>query len=366
MKICVYAISKNEAKFVKRWVNSMKEADEIFVLDTGSTDDTVKLLEEEGVNVTVKEINPWRFDVARNVSLDLVPKDIDICVCTDLDEVFVKGWRKTLEKNWSSNTTRARYNYNWMLDKNNKPIVNFYTEKIHKRDGYKWAHPVHEVLIPSIEENKVTIDSITLNHYPDSTKSRSSYLPLLELSVKENPTDDRNMHYLGREYMYYKKYDKAIETLKKHLILEKATWKDERAASMRFIGRCYKALNNNKEAHLWYEHAIKEAPYLRDAYIENALLYYDEENYQEVEKNCLKALEIRTHSKTYINEIFSWNETVYDLLSIATYYLEKYNYSSLFINIACNINPNDKRLQENKKIIEQKVKEINNDKNLVS
>ena len=35
MKICVYAISKNEEKFVSRWVNSMKEADEIYVLDTG-------------------------------------------------------------------------------------------------------------------------------------------------------------------------------------------------------------------------------------------------------------------------------------------------------------------------------------------
>ena len=45
-KVCVYAITKNEEKFVSRWVNSMKEADEIYVLDTGSTDDTVKKLKE--------------------------------------------------------------------------------------------------------------------------------------------------------------------------------------------------------------------------------------------------------------------------------------------------------------------------------
>ena len=49
LKVCVYAISKNEGKFVKRFVESMKEADEIYVLDTGSTDDTVKLLKENGV-----------------------------------------------------------------------------------------------------------------------------------------------------------------------------------------------------------------------------------------------------------------------------------------------------------------------------
>ena len=29
--ICVYAITKNEEKFVKRWYESMKEADEIYV-----------------------------------------------------------------------------------------------------------------------------------------------------------------------------------------------------------------------------------------------------------------------------------------------------------------------------------------------
>ena len=73
MKICVYAISKNEEKFVNRWYESMKEADEVYVLDTGSTDNTVEKLKQLGAKVTVKEIKPWRFDVARNESLKLVP-----------------------------------------------------------------------------------------------------------------------------------------------------------------------------------------------------------------------------------------------------------------------------------------------------
>ena len=95
-KVCVYAICKNEEKFVNKWVKSMSEADEIYVLDTGSTDNTVQLLQDLGVHVKTEIINPWRFDVARNKSLEMVPLDTDICVCTDLDEEFIEGWRAKL------------------------------------------------------------------------------------------------------------------------------------------------------------------------------------------------------------------------------------------------------------------------------
>ena len=61
-KICVYAISKNEEKFVDRWMDSVSEADEVFVLDTGSTDETVEKLKKRGASVKIKEIKPWRFD----------------------------------------------------------------------------------------------------------------------------------------------------------------------------------------------------------------------------------------------------------------------------------------------------------------
>ena len=355
MKICVYAICKNEEKFVSRWVESMKEADDIYVLDTGSTDNTVEKLKSLNVHVKTEIISPWRFDVARNKSLEMVPLDTDVCLCTDLDEVFEPGWRKEIEKYWQKNTTRAKYNYNWRLDDNNRPIVNFYIEKMHSRKNYHWTHPVHEVLTYEKEkENTIIIDTITVNHYPDDEKSRSSYLPLLELSVQENPKDDRNMHYLGREYMYYKEWDKCIKTLKRHLKLKTATWKDERAASMRFIARSYKNLKQYDKAKYWLNKAIKEAPYLRDAYVERAFLEYELKNYKNVEKYCLKALKIKTHTKSYINEPFSWDKTIYDLLAISCYYLKKYNYANYFNDIALSFEPNNERLLNNKKYYNEK------------
>ena len=82
------------------------------------------------------------------------------------------------------------------------------------------------------------------------------------------------MHYLGREYMYHQKWNECIDTLIKHLSLPSAIWKDERAASMRYIARAYKNLNRIEESRMWLDKAIKEAPYLRDAYVERAILEY--------------------------------------------------------------------------------------------
>lgn len=354
-KICVYAICKNEEKFVERWVNSVKEADEIYVLDTGSMDNTVEELKKRGVIVSQKEINPWRFDVARNLSLDMVPNDADICVCIDLDEVLEVGWRKKLEKIWNININRLRYNYNWSLDDKNNPIVNFYIEKIHTRNNYKWIHPVHEVLkyTGNGTERFITTDDITVNHYPDNNKSRSNYLPLLELSVKESPNNDRNMHYLGREYMYYGRWNECIDTLINHLNLPSATWKDERSASMRFIARSYINLKRYDEARMWLDKAIREAPYLRDPYVERALLEYQLSNYKEVEKYAKEALKIRKHEKNYINEPFSWNHTIYDLLSISLFYQGKLEESLFYSEKALRMSPNDDRLIKNNKIIKE-------------
>jgi len=355
-KICVYAISKNEEKFVERWYNSMKEADFVIVADTGSTDNTVMKLKSLGVTVHNINFTPWRFDQARNESLKFVPDDVDICVCTDLDEVFEKGWREKVEAAWDNETTRLRYNYNWNFDEFGNPATSFYINKIHSRHDYTWKYPVHEVLsyIGKNKEKEKLCENILLNHYADNKKSRSSYLPLLEMSVKEEPNDDRNMHYLGREYMFYQKWNDAIDTLIKHLNMPSATWKDERCASMRFIARSYIGLNRIDEARMWYEKAIIEAPYLREGYVEKAFLEYREKNYQDSYNLLHKALKITNKSKSYINEEFCWNYELYDLLSINAYILGYKEEAIKNCEIAYNLNKNDKRIKNNLNLMKTK------------
>ncbi len=350
MNIAVYAICKNEQQFADRWVDAMSEADNIYVLDTGSTDGTVERLRQRGVTVTVESITPWRFDVARNRSLSLVPENVDICVCTDLDEVFRPGWRQALEKCWLPGTGQARYRYTWSFGQDGSEGVVFYQEKIHRRHGYCWVHPVHEILQWTGEGAPgatVTAAGVQLNHYPDAAKPRSQYLPLLELAAAETPEDDRCAHYLGREYFYHRRWDDSLRALARHLSMPTASWRDERAASMRYMAMCYLQKGQPEQAKRWYLYAICEAPHLREAYVELARLLYGEQQWDGVLYFTGCALRIRERPMSYICEAEAWGSLPHDLRAVAWYHLGRRDLALQETALALGYEPANERLLNN-------------------
>ena len=87
-----------------------------------------------------------------------------------MDEVFHPGWRKALESAWIPGTTQATYRYTWSFRPDGGEGVVFWYEKIHARHGYRWVHPVHEVLEwmgPGQPGLKVSAEGVQLDHHPD-------------------------------------------------------------------------------------------------------------------------------------------------------------------------------------------------------
>lgn len=354
MKVVVYAICKNEEQFVDRWMDSMAEADLVAVLDTGSMDGTVQRLRARGAQVAVEAVTPWRFDDARNRSLELVPQDADICVCTDLDEVFHPGWRAALEQAWVPGAGQASYRYAWSFREDGGEGVVFWIEKIHARHGWRWTHPVHEVLQwtgPGGPGLKVSAPGVQLDHHPDPGKSRGQYLPLLELSVKEDPSDDRNMHYLGREYLYYGRWDDCIQTLQRHLSMPSAVWQDERCASMRYIAQAHEKKGETAQARDWYLRAIAEAPHLREPYLDLAMLLYGQEAWDGVLYFTGCALDIQDRPQTYICEASSWGSLPYDLRAIACHRTGRMKEALQAAEAALALEPSNPRLQKNVELL---------------
>ena len=356
MKVSVDAICKNEETFARRWMESMSEADEVVVLDTGSSDHTAEILQELGAKVTKDAIIPWRFDTARNRSLDLVSMDTDICVCTDLDEVFHPGWRKLLEDAWQPGTGQASYRYTWSFNSDGSEEVVFWCQKIHARKNYRWTHPVHEVLTwvgPGAAKPIVTIDGIQLDHHPDPNKSRGQYLPLLELSVKEDPDDDRNVHYLGREYFFYHRWEECIATLMHHLSMPTATWKDERSASMRYIAKSCLMLGDSQQARNWYLQAIAEAPHLREPYMDLAQMLYESQEWDGMLYFTECALSITQRPRSYICEAAPWGSLPHDLRCMAFYHTGRPLQALEEARLALTLEPENSRLQGNVTLLEQ-------------
>lgn len=356
MKVAVYTISLNEADFISRWHESAKDADYLLIADTGSTDNTYDIAEELGIEVIGIKVMPWRFDVARNTALSMLPEDVDYCIALDMDEILVGNWREELEKAHNRRISRPRYTYTWSWkDKEETvPGLQYGGDKIHQRYGYRWKHPVHEVLTADrIEETQDWYD-FEIHHHPDHYKSRSQYLPLLELAVKEDPWDDRNAYYYGRELFFNQRYLEAFKELKRYLNLPTATWKPERSAAMRYMAKCL----GGSQREYWLKKAVEEAPKRREPLVDLALYYFDNYRWKDCLNHAKLAVRISEKPLEYLCEDFAWGSIPLDLIAISSYHLKDYKQAILFGKKAIKVNPENQRLKENLKLYEQEINKV--------
>lgn len=346
MKIAVYAISKNEEMFVERFCKSAADADLILIADTGSTDDTVKLAKKHGAKVEHICITPWRFDDARNAALALIPRDIDICVSLDLDEELQPGWREEIERVWQKDTTRLRYKFDWGAG------IAFYYEKIHARHGYRWTHPCHEYPVPYlIEERYAQTDMLMVVHKPDPTKSRGQYLPLLEMSVKEDPVDPRNAFYYARELSFHGMWSRAIEECERYLALPGATWANERCYAYRVMARSYAELGDTANALRCARLGVVEAPNTREPWCEIAKLTYRGGRWAECYGAAKSALAIENREWVYTVDPEVWGAMPHDYASIAAWNLGMKEEAVEQVKLALAFDPGNSRLQDNLRLM---------------
>ena len=341
MKIAVYTIALNEEAFVQRWADSCADADHRLILDTGSNDDTYAIAYGAGIDIHQTSFTPWRFDHARNHALSLLPDDIDMCIALDMDEVLQPGWREALES-IPMGTTRPRYKYTWSWNPDGSEGLTYGGDKIHTRHGYKWKHPVHEILKPLDTETQHWVDGLEIHHHPDSSKSRSQYLPLLKLAVEEDPRDDRNQFYLARELYCTGDYGLDQYHFSRHLDL--SVWNPERAASHRYLA---KMVPEAADFHLY--RAIAEDPSRRESWVALAQHYYDKHNWLACRNAASSALAIKDKPLDYLCEAEAWGWLPHDLMAISSYHLGDKATAWHHGGEAVRLNIGDDRLRDNLK-----------------
>ena len=349
-KICVYAIAKNEAHNVDKWVESMSEADSIVVLDTGSTDDTVEKLRAHGVYVEVKTYGLFRFDQARNDSLALIPDDCNIRVTTDLDERFEPGWADILRNEWvEGKHTRANYTYRMRYEEFDQSL-----NWIHSRE-WTWVYPCHEAMgrpggiwyYP--DETLDLYGRVILRHFPDQGKDRSNYINLLRLRYKENPDDSQSYLYLLREYTYYEKWSDIVnesDTIRTRSLNYRAA---DASAAYVYLGDAYANSGNNESAMACFFEAILRYPLERAPYIRLARILIDTGHPRWAKTILLDALKVtqRNVDWTWCDTEEMWTWELYDWLCVACYWSGDYSDATAYAAKALNESPDNEHVKEN-------------------
>lgn len=224
MKVCAYAICKDEESRIEQWLEATKDCDSRVVVDTGSSDRSVSILRDAGVMVVEKHWETFRFDEPRNLALSLTPADTDWFISPDFDEQFAPGWREELEEidRAAPGTTLVEYQV-WLRkpDGSSEPGQEF-GRKMHRR-CYRWVQPVHEYLVHdgSGPESIHRSRKIAQIHAQDPSRDRERfYMDLAIEHLAADPGNEWLAWFVFRGYAFIRRdLQKCIEMGTRYLDL---------------------------------------------------------------------------------------------------------------------------------------------------
>lgn len=298
--VTVYGICKNEIKSVNNYLQSFGIADYVCLLDTGSTDGTWEYLQkaqQQSPNLIIAQelITPWRFDTARNKSMELIPKDTTVYFMADLDEVIKeKDWVTKIRNSWTPLFDRGIYTYNREVKENDVVVKQMNEFRIHSKDWYKWINIVHEALINHKGNKQFYIETctpidITVWHYP-TKEQETNYMELCEQDLQEKPEDWVMRLQLAIEYEIRSMWDKAYEHFY-YIITHNNTLQNYELARCYFgIGRIYTIKKAIAKALSYFQEGRLVEPSFADNYLAAAEIYYNSKKYQitiDLIKSCL-------------------------------------------------------------------------------
>jgi hypothetical protein len=345
MKIAVYTIALNEAPQAERWAASAADADYRVVADTGSTDGTVQELTNAGVTVHRVQVRPWRFDIARNAALALLPADVDVCLSMDMDRFLAPGWRPRLEAAWTPAMTAlyCRVVYRSSVD-DPTPLRGWSAKNFHHRWGYRFRRPVHEELaFTGAQEVTGSCDDIVMYEVQDLGKpTRNQYFPLMELAHQEDPDDAQICFWLGREYMWKNRPEQGIELLQRYLSLPASNWPDERSEAMRYLARM-----QADQRMLWLDKARLEAPHRREIWLDLAEELHGQSDWPNLFWACTNGIEKTRRTGTYLDDGHCWGFRLFDLGAIAAWHLDAMDRAVEWGQKALELDADNQRLKNN-------------------
>ncbi len=214
-------------------------ADEIIIVDTGSTDKTVDIALKANCKVYPFE---WTddFAAARNYAFSLAKSDFVMWL--DADDVITDRRARriaALKQNLTADVVMLPYHMG------DPPTLVFWRERILKRDmGFAFKGRVHEAVEVS---GNIIYENIPVVHDKLKSSEPKRNLRILEKVLKEKgDLVGREAFYYGSELYYNRIYDDAVFWLSKSL--DGVGSNADKGQALLFISNMRSALSQKKEA----------------------------------------------------------------------------------------------------------------------
>lgn len=312
--ISLCMIVKNEEEHLPKALNSVKDAvDEIIIVDTGSTDNTVEIAKSFGAKVYFYKWND-DFASARNEALKHATCDWILSMDADdemrsEDILRLKEYLKSTDalgvsipifselEDRSLNMKNTTVNYLVRVFKND-PRIRF-SRRIHEyvdQSIYNIGGRIERIDIPVF--HKGYLDQEVLRKKTERNKK------LVELALEENPEDHSLWVYLGKTYVILNELDKAEECYRKAIDIVGVD--NKKYASLFFLQSAYVDLalllfdrDRIEEAVELFDKAMKIDPNFPDTYYYLGMAYYNKGMFREAYESFKKVFQVDVNKSVF-------------------------------------------------------------------
>lgn len=253
LSLCM--IVKNEEAVLARILEQMKSiADEIIIVDTGSTDCTKDIAKQY---TSLIFDYPWKQDFAAARNYACSKASMDYWMWLDADDLIQPEHQQKLQRlkqTLDPSTDVVMMKYLTGFDEHGNVSFSYYRERLLKNNQkFFWKGRVHEAVTPS---GNILHASIEIEHRKQSSGDLDRNLRIYETMIAEGEVlEPRHQFYYGRELYYHKRYEDAIRIFE-HFLEDERGWIENKIDACLQLSYCQEALGNSKKAVLSLFHSF--------------------------------------------------------------------------------------------------------------
>jgi glycosyltransferase involved in cell wall biosynthesis len=300
--------------------------DELIVVDTGSTDDTVKVAADHGAQVFDFD---WidDFAAARNSSFEhctgdwILWLDADDRVPPPAQEGFLRLKEHLVD---TSEVDGVMIPYHRAFSENDPTVCTFSFDRervLRRGAGLRWNGPVHEVI--GVERLMRWPDAF-VEHRPapeswDRKKDRN--LLILQAAVAGGDRSPRTLFYLGNELRDHERWQESLSVHQEYVRASDLLW--EKYDALVSMARCEDALEHESKKLQLLLSAVTLDSTRAEAFMRLGMHHYDRRQWRQAAPFFAAATVLERPSDGFIDDTaYTW--APWDFLSICHSELGRY------------------------------------------